>query len=336
MLDREFAFASQAFEDTHVCDENCVLNGCTGHSYPTDPATREERVYGPPVDEVEDLPATAATPVILGDEDSLNGTIEVLGDIDWVRVDVPAGATATIVMTVSSDGAAIDPLVRLFNANGDFLYNETGYDPTSSSIVVTNSGSDTETYFVSAEDYSGNDTGSYVLAVDMSIPASAVTFTAEQVVTQLTEEYWSWSGNGSPSGTYAWDVSPGDVIAVDLSGLTAAGRAFALDALEAWTMVTGIGFQEATLGAGGPGIRFNDDDLNSAYASFSNLSDGTIVSARINIGPGWIEGDWFTNGQGEVVIDHSSYSFQTYLHEIGHVLGLGHAGFYNGNASYGV
>ena len=306
------------------------------HGYPTDPATRPVPVHGPPIDETTDLPGTAATPVSLGDEDSLNGSIEVLGDIDWVRVEVPAGATATITMTASGTGAVIDPLVRLFDANGDFLYNETGYSATSSSIEVTNTGTSTATYFVSAEDYAGNDTGTYVLAVDMSISASAVTFSVEEVVTQLTEEFWTWSGNVSPSGTYAWDASPGDMIAVDLSGLTPGGRAFALEALAAWTMVTGIGFAETVLPVGGLGIRFDDNDANRAYASHSSNGSGQIVNASINIGTNWIDGDWFTDGQGQVVIDHSSYSFQTYIHEIGHVLGLGHAGFYNGNAKFGT
>ena len=334
MLDQQSLPSSCHLSDDHVCDENCSHDH--EHRYPTDPATREVRVYGPPVDEVEDLPATAATPITLGHDDSLNGSIAFLGDIDWVRIEVPAGATATITMTADGTGAVADPLVRLFDASGDFLYNETGYSATTSSIVVTNSGSAPETYFVSAEDYSGNDLGTYVLAVDMSIPASALEFSVADVVIQLTEEYWTWSGNGSSADAYAWDVVPGDAIAVDLSGLTAGGRAFALDALAAWTMVTGIEFNETTLAVGGAGIRFNDDDINSAYASFSNTSNGEIVSAAINIGTGWIDGDWFTNGEGQVVLDHSSYSFQTYIHEIGHVLGLGHAGLYNGNATYGV
>lgn len=332
MPDRQLPISSFHLDDDHVCDENCDHD----HGYPTDPATREQRVFGPPVDEVEDLPDTVATPVTLGDDDSLNGSIEVLGDIDWVRIEVPAGATATITMTASGEGAVADPLVRLFDTNGHFLYNETGYSSTTSSVVVTNTGLSTETYFVSAEDYSGNDIGTYVLTVDMSTPASAVEFSVEEVVTQLTQEYWTWSGSSSPDGTYSWDVAPGDAIAVDLSGLAAGGRAFALDALGAWTMVTGIDFHETTLAVGGPGIRFNDDNANSAYASFSNTSSGEIVSAAINIGTGWIDGDWSTDGEGQVVLDHSSYSFQTYIHEIGHVLGLGHAGFYNGNATYGV
>ncbi len=329
MLDRSDNFAHSNHDDDHDDNDH-------HHGYPSDPATRTVRLHGPPIDETEDLPGNSATAVSLGDDDSLNGSIEFLGDIDWVRVEVPAGATAIITMTASGVGAVADPLVRLFDANGDFLSNETGYSATSSSIEITNTDTSAATYFVSAEDYSGNDTGTYVLAVDVSIPASAVTFSAEEVAIQLTEEFWTWSGNGSPSGTYAWDVVPGGSIAVDLSGLTPGGRAFALEALAAWTMVTGINFDEAILPVDGLGIRFDDNDADRAYASHSSNGSGQIVSASINIGTDWIEGDWFTNGQGQVEIDHSSYSFQTYIHEIGHVLGLGHAGFYNGNAAFGV
>ena len=48
---------------------------------------------------------------------------------------------------------------------------------------------------------------------------------------------------------------------------------------------------------------------------------------RINVSTNWLASYGTT-------ID--SYSFQTYVHEIGHALGLGHGGPYNGSATYGV
>jgi serralysin len=48
---------------------------------------------------------------------------------------------------------------------------------------------------------------------------------------------------------------------------------------------------------------------------------------RVNVSTSWL-------ARYGATID--SYSFQTYVHEIGHALGLGHGGPYNGSASYGL
>ena len=84
--------------------------------------------------------------------------------------------------------------------------------------------------------------------------------------------------------------------------------------------MTGITFNEVTTG----GQIVYDDNQTGAFASAS-YSGGITTSANVNVST-----QWLTNyGTGL-----NTYSFQTYIHETGHALGLGHAGNYNGSASY--
>lgn len=68
------------------------------------------------------------------------------------------------------------------------------------------------------------------------------------------------------------------------------------------------------------------DNSDSGAYSTSDLDGHTILSSYVNV-----QSDWDSDP-----ISINSYWFQTYVHEIGHALGLGHAGNYNGNATWGV
>ncbi|MDO5611793.1 MAG: M10 family metallopeptidase [Paracoccus sp. (in: a-proteobacteria)] len=146
------------------------------------------------------------------------------------------------------------------------------------------------------------------------------TLTARQLATYLTSTYWAETGQIARK----WHLDSSKTVSVDSAFLSDEETAIAKLALDAWSSVSGITFTPSRF-IGSSSIKLTDFG-GGAYTESTMTTTGRLVSAEINVD------SWWSVHYGSSL---NSYYMQTWVHEIGHALGLGHAGLYNGQARYG-
>ncbi|SFC58494.1 M10 family metallopeptidase C-terminal domain-containing protein [Tropicimonas isoalkanivorans] len=162
------------------------------------------------------------------------------------------------------------------------------------------------------------------------------TYSDQEVADYLRTGFWSWFGgrphafNLGSDGTSAKDGQLFYNLSgwyEDPDGLTDEGAALARAALQLYGNVLGIDFVETTATGTTVDLFFQDNEsgAHSGYTAASGSNGAIVHSAAVNISE-----DWLTRYGDEI----GSYTLQTYIHEIGHALGLGHAGGYDVNANY--
>lgn len=135
------------------------------------------------------------------------------------------------------------------------------------------------------------------------------------------------SGADANNGVLHYNLSG---YSADADGITGARAELVREAFKLFESTLGIQFEETTSTDTSVVDFFFRDNASGAYASHSYWNSGawgsTITYAQINVAASWSGG----------TSTYDDYTFQTILHEIGHALGLGHQGPYNGSASYGT
>ncbi|MFZ1468667.1 MAG: M10 family metallopeptidase C-terminal domain-containing protein [Paracoccaceae bacterium] len=264
--------------------------------------------------ESTDAASSTATTYSMGLGDTFSGGYGTLTDTDWVRVQLVAGQAYTFTLT----SPVADTYLYLHNAAGAVIAQD---DDSAGNLNsrLTFTATTTGTYYLEASQWSdwANIT-SYALTM-----SSPTVWTPNQMADQLVNGYWESDGDLARD----FNVAAGGTITVNLSAISAQMQTLALRALQAWTDTTGLRFTQMT---GAAQIEFRDDagDFGpDAYSDSVTDVAGNILSSFVNIDQDWLD----SSGTG-----FNSYTYQTYIHEIGHAIGLGHAGNYNGSATYGA
>ena len=253
-----------------------------------------------------DLPADITTPALINVGGTYSDRLEVVGDRDWVRVNLTAGQAYTITLNATGADPLNDPFLYLYDAAGGLLRSDDDGGVSGLNSQITHVAPTTGTYYIGAGAFSDNSDGDYTISVTEVLPPSLL-------------DTINWGQPVADTNVSVYFALTGETF----DGITCEGwNAYEISRFQAAfdliAAVSGLNFTIVNAAAGADFRLVLDTNQNGgSYLGYFNPPGTTNEGVGVFAGQSW---DRAAGGD----LDAGGYGMVTIVHEVLHGLGFAH------------
>ena len=198
---------------------------------------------------MSDIPGDLSTTATFAVGGTATDNLETVGDHDWFKVTLTAGQAVTVTVNGLT---LVDPYLNIRDASGNIIYsNDDIIDGVNRNSKVSFNPPSTGTYYIDVGSWDDKFTGTYQVSVQPYVQPPLAT--NDQIAAQLVSGFWG-------GDVHHFNVTQGGTITVNISTLKPSEQTLARAALQEWTDIIGVHFQEVTTGGQ---IVFDDSEDSS-------------------------------------------------------------------------
>ncbi len=244
--------------------------------------------------------------------DVFSGTLDYVGDTDWIAIHLDAGQSIRIAQVSALGPTGMnDPYLRLYDADGTLVAQNDDVNGFSYNSEIEFTVYQTGTYYIQADSYSGRDIGAYEI--------SARTFTPPTPDPFVVTETIDWGTQIVPEGgtIHVYFAANGEIHdGIDSEGWNAYERGQFRMAFDYIQTLVNVSFVITNDVSEAEMILVNDRDQITDLGYFN--PPGT-TGAGIGV---FGADDWDRTTGGD--LEQGGYGYVTIVHELLHGMGLAH------------